>query len=342
MSIKHSYNVPLSTISTFRMGGNAREVVDLETEADLIDFFASLNPETKWFFLGGGSNIVFPDLASDVSIVRFNARNISTVKDSEFEVEIAVDAGMIWDEFVEYTVHHNLSGLEALSAIPGTVGATPVQNVGAYGAEIKNSMKSLRAFDTKEKKFVEFSNEDCRFGYRDSIFKHEAKDRYIITQLHFVLSKDLPDVPQYLGVSEYLAEHGISRASLLDIRNAIISIRAKKLPDPKQIASVGSFFKNPIVSHAKGLELKEKFPTLAVFPIDKEYTKIGAGSLIDALGWKGKQVGNFSFYKGNAMVVVHEGGGTRKELSDLIETLNASLFDTYGLVLDTEPELITF
>ena len=342
MAIVHLKNIPLSTLSTFRMGGIAKEIVTLETEADIVSFFETLPIDTKWFLLGGGSNIVFPDGDCDTRIVQLISKEIKIAHEDTDEVEIVVDAGVVWDMFVEFAVEHNLSGTEALSAIPGTVGATPVQNVGAYGSEIAHTLKEIRAYDYIEKKFVMLPNAECAFGYRDSIFKHHAKGRYIITQLTFVLSRELPDVPRYAGVAEYFASEGISRPTLRDIRNAIIAIRANKLPNPKQIASVGSFFKNIIVSHEKGIELKEKFGTLAVFPVDETHTKIGAGSLIDTLGWRGKRVGNFSFYKGNAMVIVHEGGGTRAELVDLIRMLNAELQKTYGLSLEPEPELLEF
>ena len=161
-----------------------------------------------------------------------------------------------------------------------------------------------------------------------------------ITQVTFLLSKDSPGFPNYQGVKDYFFAKGISNPNLLDIRKAIIEIRSNKLPNPRDIASVGSFFKNPIVSKEKGDVLKQKFPTLAVFPIDEKNTKIGAGSMIDTLGWKGKQIGNFSFYKGNAMVIVHEGGGNRKELANLLENLNNELYKKYEIKLEPEPELL--
>ena len=344
MSITYLKNVPLSTICTFRLGGIAQEVVVLENETDVAEFFGTLPADKKWFVLGGGSNVVFSDGDCDTLIIQYTSNKIEILKEETGvdEVHILSDAGVVWDTFVDFAVQHNLSGVEALSAIPGLVGATPIQNVGAYGAEINNVLLSLRAYDSVDKKFITLSNEECQFGYRDSMFKHEGKGRYLITQITFALSKEKPDVPRYQGVAEYFAEHEISRPTLLDIRNAITAIRAKKLPDPKQIASVGSFFKNPIVQKEKGDELKKDFPTLAVFPIDETHTKIGAGSLIDTLGWKGKRIGNFSFYTGNAMVVVHEGGGNRAELVELIKNLNQELHTKYGIELESEPELIEF
>lgn len=341
MSINRAFGVPLSDITTFRMGGNAREVVTLDTESDIEAFFANLSPNEKWFMLGGGSNVVFPDGDCDVTLVKLAPLEIKTEENGD-DVLLSIPAGNNWDDVVAFAVSKGFSGIEALSAIPGTTGATPIQNVGAYGAEIADVLVSLRAYDTKENRFVVFSNSDCRFGYRDSIFKHEGKGRYIITEITLCLSKDLPNVPQYLGVADYLAKHDIRAASLLDIRKAIISIRANKLPDPKEIASVGSFFKNAFVPKEQAEKLKAEFPTLAVFPVDEKISKVGAGSLIDTLGMKGKRFGNLSVYKGNALVLVNEGRATRAELTELVSKIIADVQNKFGITLETEPELLSW
>ncbi len=341
MSINRALGVPLPNITTFRMGGNAREVVTLETESDIQDFFENLPENEKWFMLGGGSNVVFPDGDCDVTLLKLASGEIKTEEKGD-EVLLAIPAGNNWDDVVAFAVSKDLSGIEALSAIPGTAGATPIQNVGAYGAEIADVLVSLRAYDAKEKKFVGFKKEDCHFGYRDSIFKHEGKGRYIITEIALCLSKDLPNVPQYPGVADYLAKNDIRAASLLDIRKAIISIRANKLPDPKEIASVGSFFKNAFVPKEQAEKLKAEFPTLAVFPVNEKISKVGAGSLIDTLGYKGKKLGNLSIYHGNALVIVNDGGATRAELSGLVSKIIAEVKEKFGITLEPEPELLNF
>jgi UDP-N-acetylmuramate dehydrogenase len=340
MSISYQENVPLQSLSTFRMGGIAKHLVVLENENDVVEYFS--NPENckNFIILGGGSNVVFPDGDFDKTIIRYTADSISIGKKEDDNVEVISDAGASWDRLVDFAVKNSLSGIEALSAIPGCVGSTPIQNVGAYGSEIKDTMISLRAYDYIDKKFVSFSNEECKFGYRDSVFKNEAKGRYLITSITFLLSLESPDVPQYPGVAEYLAKNDIRRATLADIRNAIISIRANKLPDPREIASVGSFFKNPIVSKEKGEQLKKDFPNLAVFPVNEMSTKIGAGSMIDGLGWKGKSFGTISIYKGNALVLVNEGDATRKELADVVENIISEVEKKYGVMLSPEPELL--
>ena len=340
MSIKRENGVRLADICTFRIGGMAREVVTVETEDDLKELFTHIPQGQKWFLLGGGSNIVFPDGDSDTLIIRLGMHGIRLSENGD----ISIGAAENWDDVVSFAVENGLSGIEALSFIPGTAGATPVQNVGAYGTEIGDTLVSLRAFDTEAKEFVMFSNQDCKFAYRDSIFKHAyAKNgmrRYIITEITLALSRELPDVPQYPGVAEYFAEKDISRPALKNIREAIISIRTKKLPDPREVASVGSFFKNSFIPAEQAQKLKDQYPTLAVFPAGDTHSKVGTGSLIDTLGWKGKRIGNFSLYNGNAMVIVNEGGGTRKELTDVVAMIHDAVLEKYGISIEPEPELL--
>ena len=338
MSITREYNVPLNTLSTFRIGGTVREVITVTTEKDLEDVFNLMPQEEKWFLLGGGSNIVFPDGDLDMTLIRPRILG----KRIEGDATLIVGSGENWDSVVAFAVENDLSGIETLSWIPGTAGATPVQNVGAYGTEIRDVLVSLRAFDLWTKSMVIFSNADCKFGYRDSIFKHEGKGRYVITEITLALSRELPDVPQYPGVADYLAEHNIRAASLVDIRNAIIAIRTKKLPDPKEVASVGSFFKNSFVPMEKANQLRAPYPTLAIFDVDHETAKVGTGSLIDTMGWKGKRIGSFSLYKGNAMVIVNEGGGTRAELGDVVRQIRDAVQEKYGISIEPEPELLVF
>jgi len=346
MAIKQLTDVPLASISTFRIGGLARAMAILDSEDDLVELFRTMPSDRPWFVLGGGSNIVFPDGDCDTLIIQLAPAGIQVVQEDDEQAYLTVGAGVPWDDVVSFAVDHKLSGIEALSFIPGTAGATPIQNVGAYGVEIKDVLHSVRAFNIQTKKFVTFSNEECKFGYRDSMFKHEGrvngKTRYIITQITLVLSKGRPNVPQYPGVADYLLEKGITRATLADIRNAIIAIRTKKLSDPKDVASVGSFFKNPFVSKAVAEKLKQEYPTLAVFPINESVSKVGAGSLIDTLGWKGKRFGHLSIYAGNALVLVNEGGATRKELSEVTALITEAIQKKYGITLEPEPELLDF
>lgn len=342
MAIKVQHNVSLADISTFRMGGMATEVATVESEQDVADLFTTLAPERAWFVLGGGSNVVFPDTECTALVVRLGWTDMHVVSEDTETVTVFASAGTDWDAFVEYTVAHGWSGIEALSAIPGSVGATPIQNVGAYGSEVKDTILSVRAFDTVTKQYVEFSNAECRFAYRDSMFKQEGKGRYIVTSVTFVLRRAAPTAPRYPGVSEYFTQRGITTPTLTDIRAAIVAIRAGKLPDPKHIASVGSFFKNPIIPKEQADTLKEKHPTLAVFPVSETLSKVGAGSLIDTMGWKGKSFGTISIYKNNALVLVNEGGATQTELEKVVGAIIFAVQETFGITLEPEPEIITW
>jgi len=338
MALRIEHSIPLSQLSTFRMGGIAKEVVTISSENDLVTLFSLLKPERKWFVLGGGSNVIFPDIDCDALIIRVDM-NATHTEESDAGIVVTAGAGASWDGLVAYTVTQGLSGLEALSAIPGSVGATPIQNVGAYGSEVKDTIVSVRAFDTVQKEFVEFSNAECRFAYRDSMFKH-VPNRYIITEVSYKLSKEKPKAPQYPGVAEYFEKRGIAEPDLYDIRSAIVAIRGTKLPDPAHIASVGSFFKNPIIEKTQAELLKEKYPTLAVFPVSETQAKVGAGSLIDTMGWKGKSFGTISIYSNNALVLVNEGGATRAELQKVVDAITFTVNKQYGITLSIEPEFV--
>lgn len=342
MAIQRKYDVPLSTLSTFRIGGKAREVVLVENEADLKALFSELPVGTRWMMLGGGSNLVFPDGDSDMLFIKLLPKGTRIVSDDGTTVEIKTGGGDTWDAVVAFAVAHELSGIEALSAIPGTAGATPVQNVGAYGIEIKDVLISLRAFDTQKKEITLFTNAECEFAYRDSMFKHAGKGRYIITELTLRLLRAKPTVPNYPGVAEYFAEKRISDPSLSDIREAITTIRWKKLPDPRDIASVGSFFKNPFVPVAQAEKLQKKYPTMKMFPAGDGTAKVPAGWLIENAGFKGKRFENLSVYHGNALVLVNEGGATRQELSVLVEKIVSEVNSKFGITLEPEPEMLDF
>ena len=339
MAVTRDYGVPLAQLGTFRMGGTAREVATVETGADLADLFSSLPEGEPWFVLGGGSNIVFPDGDFDPLVIRFAPKAVHT-EAADGGVLVTAGAGIVWDDLVAFAVEAGLSGIEALSAIPGTVGATPVQNVGAYGTDVSATIAAVRAFDAQTKQFLTFKNAECSFAYRDSMFKHGGKGRYIITEVTFRLSHAAPAAPDYPGVADYFAQQGITAPTLAQIREAIISIRGTKLPDPKDIASVGSFFKNPIVPKALAEALKAQHPRLAVFPVSDAESKMGAGSLIDRLGWKGKSFGAIGIYGGNALVLVNHGGATRSDLAEAVEQITAAVRERYGITLEPEPELL--
>jgi UDP-N-acetylmuramate dehydrogenase len=292
------------------------------------------------FVLGGGSNVVFQDGDLNVLALKIKISGFKIIREDNEAVDISFGAGEIWDKAVEKTVEMNLSGLEALSAIPGTVGATPVQNVGAYGVEVKDTIQEVEVFDTEDDKIKIISNKDCKFGYRDSIFKNEAKGRYVITSVTYRLSKSLPKIPDYPGVKRYFIDNNLNNPHLREIRQAIIEIRKEKLPNPKEIPNVGSFFKNPIVKNEIADEIKKEYPDAKFFPINDTHTKIPAGWLIENAGLRGKSFGKISVYDKNALVLVNNGEATKEDLIKAKNEIIKIVFKKFEIILEQEPEMV--
>lgn len=326
-------DIPLAPYTTFRMGPVAKYVIDIERTEDLTDAFAFINEHALPFFiLGGGSNTIFTQNEFPGVVLRILIPGFA-VKDEL----VRIGAGEEWDQVVARTVGLGLSGIEALSAIPGSAGATPIQNVGAYGTEIADVLESVEVYDRATGKVKELSKDECGFSYRTSMFKHT--DAYVITAITLRLSKEKPQVPAYPGVAAYFNEHHITEPSLTDIREAIIAIRKTKLPDPKEIASVGSFFKNPIVEREVADRIRTEFPDAVIFETNGGY-KIGAGWLIDTLGLKGKSFGNLGLYSHNALVVTNNGEATYAELAEVIATIQEQVRSHFGINLEVEPTFI--
>jgi UDP-N-acetylmuramate dehydrogenase len=320
------------------MASSARYFAQVSNKDDLpevLDF--AKNKNVLVVILGGGSNTVFASPIIHALVLQISISGFEKISEDSDSATFRFGAGEDWDSVVGRVVGMGFSGIESLSAIPGTVGGTPVQNVGAYGQEVQNVIAELQAYDRESETFVTLSNTECGFSYRDSIFKNKAKDRYIITSVTFKLSKNKPTVPNYPGVSAYFASAEITNPTLADIRVAITEIRKTKLPDPKNVASVGSFFKNPIVPKSQADELKSKYPTAVIFSVNDNESKIGAGWLIDTLGLKGKIFGHLMLYPNNALVIVNKGGATQEELKKLVADIQRQVSDTFGVVIQTEP-----
>lgn len=349
--------VDIREYNTLRIGGQFRYFVEVSDKSDLskVCIFAK-EKDLPIYIIGGGSNIVFPDRVFNYVVVKLELKGFEIVKDEENYSEIKVGSGENWDSFVERTVSMNLSGVEALSSIPGTCGATPVQNVGAYGQEVKDTISEVEVFDLVSQSFLNLTNQECQFSYRDSIFKSNppsgGKGRYIIISVTFRLSKGLPKVPDYPGVKKYFDDKGITNPTLLEIREAIISIRSVKLPNPKEVANVGSFFKNPIVNKEIAHELKNKYPNILIFPIsarqdlaeedlaEDDMVKIPAGWLIENAGLKGCSFGPVSTYLQNALVLVNDGNATRLDINKAKNEIIDTVFKKFGIKLETEPEFV--
>lgn len=337
MDIKN--NVSLKQFNTFGIYVKAKFLIFLEKEVEIKDVFDSNefknNPHV---FLGGGSNVLFVNDFDGIVIVN-KLKGIEILREDEENVWLKIASGEDWHDVVLFTVDKKYWGIENLSLIPGTVGAAPIQNIGAYGVEIKDIIDDVFAFniETSEKKI--FSKDECKFGYRESIFKNELKDKYFISAIVLKLSK-IPKVNlSYKILNEYLEKNNIEKNNIKNISNAVIEIRKSKLPDSKLIGSAGSFFKNVFVEKDILKKLLEKFPELPYFEEGAVY-KIPAGWLIESCNWKGKIVGNAGVYEHQALVVVNHGRATGLEIKNLVDQIIDSVEQKFGLTLVPEVNII--
>ena len=289
--------------------------------------------------LGGGSNVLFTRNFLGM-VLKMEISGIDIVEDAEDSVLVSFGAGENWHQCVLWAVENNYGGIENLSLIPGTIGAAPMQNIGAYGVEVKEVFHSLEAYEVKTGKIVRFFNEDCKFGYRYSVFKGPQRDKYIITKVNLRLSKKPVYNISYGAIKETLDEMGVEELSLKAISQAVINIRQSKLPDPAQIGNAGSFFKNPVVENSYFDSLRAAFEEIPGYRLDEEYTKVPAAWLIDQCGWKGKRKGNIGVHDKQALVLVNHGEGKGKDLVELSEEIQKSVQGTFGIQLETEVNII--
>ncbi len=343
MEIKEDVNI--KKYSTLKIGGRFRYFSIISSINDLIYIYNIRKTNIKYknislLVLGGGSNIVFSDGILNVLAVKMEIKGFEIVKDTDKYTDIKVGAGETWDNIVLRTVKMNLFGLESLSSIPGTVGATPVQNVGAYGAEVSDTILEVELYDIKNNKVKNFSNNECEFKYRNSIFKNEAKGKYIIISVTYRLNKSLFKVPNYSGIKKYLIENKINNPKVKDIREAVIYIRREKLPNPKELPNVGSFFKNPIIEKNITVGLKRKYDDLITFPISEKMVKVPAGWLIEKSGLKGKSFGNISVYDKNALVLINTNNATKEDLLFAKNEIINKVYEKFNIRLEQEPETI--
>jgi len=329
-------NCSLLSYNTFGIDVPARYFVEYSSVEELMSLLNSeLLVDNSFYSIGGGSNLLFTKPFDGV-ILHSKITGYEVIKEDEKEVVVKVGAGVVWDDFVAYCVEKKWHGIENLSLIPGEVGASPVQNIGAYGVEAKDVIELVIGVDIDNVSTKEFSNADCCFGYRDSIFKHVLKDKFIVTHVIYKLSKTENYTLDYGTVRDELAKTGV--INLYTVRQAIISIREAKLPDPKVQGNAGSFFKNPVVSKMRFAELQKEYPSMPFYTVSETEIKIPAGWLIEQAGWKGKSHGNAAVHDKQALVLVNKGNVTGKEvveLSDLICQSVESKFD-----IEISPEVI--
>lgn len=331
-------NIPLKKYNTFGLNVKAGRLIPFKHEENVISFLRQQGgSEQCLFVIGQGSNLLFTgDFHGTLIHPEMEGITLEGRKDDV--VIISSGAGVLWDKLVESTVNNGFGGLENLSLIPGSVGAAPVQNIGAYGVEVRNTIERVRAVSLENGSVREFTNDECRFGYRSSIFKGELKGKYLITKVYFRLSTRPKLSLEYGSLREEVSKRG--SVSLKNVREIVMNTRKSKLPDPAILGNAGSFFKNPAVSESLAEELKRKDPLLPVFKNDSGEVKIPAGRLIELCGWKGRRIGDAGVHDRQALVLVNFGKATGKEIFDLSEKIKESVFEKFGIMLESEVEIL--
>lgn len=338
MHIQH--NVTLKNYSTMRLGGIAKALVDVTTTNELTQAVAWAKEQKQpLLVLGGGSNVIFKDGFDGLVIIN-KIKGFKITAQDAAGATLHIGAGEQWDDAVERSVRMGLHGVELLSAIPGTAGATPVQNVGAYGAEIADVLVELQAYDLRTNTFVTLRRADCGFGYRYSIFKTPTDRRYIITGITLRLTKDMPKPPFYAGLQHYLDAHRIANYTPQTIRQAVIAVRARTLPDPSIMPNTGSFFKNPIVPVDQAHTLLQKYPDMPHWPVGEDRVKLAAGWMVDKAGLRGYRAHGMCTYKNNALVFVNQSAKTYHDLAVFKDEIVRKVHDFFGVTLNQEPELL--
>ena len=339
--MKIQENISLKNYNTFGVEAKAHyfvEVHDLH-ELKYATEFAKIN-HIKILFLGGGSNLLFTQ-DFDGLVIKLNLKGISEENLDENHVLVSAKAGENWHEFVLYTLSKNYGGLENLSLIPGNVGTCPIQNIGAYGTEIKDHFVSCKALNLETSEIEELSLEDCKFGYRDSIFKTSAKGKYVIVEVTFKLTTQNHHIKtEYGAISTELKNLGIENPTIQEVSKAVINIRQSKLPNPAEIGNAGSFFKNPSIPLTQFENLMEKFPEIQGYA-NGNFVKVPAGWLIENAGWKGKQIGNVASHKLQALVIINAtGNASGKEIYDFSTQIIDSVKEKYGIELEREVNIL--
>lgn len=330
-------NISLKEYNTFGVECYAKRFVSIDSFYSLQQL---VNKEKDLFLISGGSNMLLTKNI-DTLVALINIKGISIDKEDEGFVYLTVNSGENWHEFVLWCISQNYGGLENLSLIPGNVGTCPIQNIGAYGVEVKDTITKVEALHVESTKLETFSNAECDFGYRNSIFKNEAKGKYILTSVSFQLTKNQHQLnTSYGAIETALQEKNISSPTIKDVSDAVISIRQSKLPDPKEIGNSGSFFKNPVITSSQFLELQSIYPTIPNYTISNTETKIPAGWLVEQCGFKGKRYGDAGVHEKQALVLVNYGNASGKEIFLLAKKIQQAVFEKFNIQLEIEVNII--
>jgi UDP-N-acetylmuramate dehydrogenase len=333
-------NVSLKNFNTFGVEASAKYFVEINHEDELVELF--MDPQWKQMELlvmGGGSNMLLIN-DFDGLVVHMNIRGFEH-RINHNEVYVEAGGGEVWNDLVNFCVAREYAGLENLSLIPGSVGASPIQNIGAYGVELQDVFESCKAFEIATGTFKTFTKADCNFGYRESIFKSEVKGQYIIVSVKFHLSL-IPNLNlRYGAIEQELTARGITSPTIKDVSQVVSHIRVSKLPDPSTIGNAGSFFKNPVIAQTEFAPIHAKFPEIVNYPAGDGYVKLAAGWLIEQCGWKGKVVGNTGTWKNQALVLVNHGGATGQEIFNFSSQIIDSVYTKFGVTLQREVNIIS-
>lgn len=338
--MKIEENVSLQPYNTFGINVKAKLFCSFKDEQDLTDLLQQdAYTSEKKLILGGGSNLLFTS-DFDGLVIKNSIRGIEKLREDENHVWVRAGAGENWHQFVLHCINNQWGGVENLSLIPGTMGAAPMQNIGAYGVEIKEVFDSLEAIQIKDGKSKTFYNQDCRFGYRESIFKNKVKGQFIITRVTLRLSKKPVFNTSYGAISETLKDMGVRELSIKAISDAVIHIRQSKLPDPDEIGNAGSFFKNPTVDDIDFEGLRVQFPEIPGYELPGKNFKIPAAWLIEQCGWKGKTFGQIGVHKNQALVLVNYGKGKGEDIRTLAMEIKESVARKFGIEIEPEVNIV--
>lgn len=331
-------NVSLLPYNTFHIDAIARQFAAFSSVEQLEEILAGAGG-IPTLIVGGGSNILFTKNFNGL-VLKNDLQGIELLKEDNLHYYIRAQAGENWHRFVMYCIERNYAGLENLSLIPGCVGASPMQNIGAYGVEIKDVFDELEAYDLAEHKIVRFTLNDCAFGYRESVFKHVYKGRFVILNVTYRLNKQPVFNTSYGAIEHELQAMGVHELSIKAISQAVINIRSSKLPDPAQIGNAGSFFKNPQIPIEQYNNLKEQNPAMPAYPVDDAHVKIAAGWLIEQCGWKGYREGDAGVHAKQALVLVNYGSASGSDIYNLSGKIIESVQGKFNITLEREVNII--
>jgi UDP-N-acetylmuramate dehydrogenase len=331
-------NIPLKNYTTMKLGGNARFMTEVRTPEEVQEIcHSAASQNLPIFILGGGSNVIVRDEGYDGIVVRNRIPGFEVIADEPGTATLKIGAGENWDSVVKRAVEMNLSGIEAMSAIPGTAGAAPVQNVGAYGQEIADSLVSLDAYDRQTDQFIMLESSDCGFSYRNSIFRSTEAGRYVILSITIQLSKVAPQPPFYAAVQTYFDEHNITLFTPQIVRDAVVDIRKNKLPDPEITPNTGSFFKNAIVEDWQLADLRKDYPDIPTYDMSDGRFKVPTGWLIEQAGYKGQTLHGMHVHDKNALVLINESAQNYADLAAARDEIMGAVRDKFRILIEQEP-----